>query len=113
MLIIEHKCEAVRRGLTETWDCRKAAELLHMAVPVSVMAEPRHWACALLCIASYGWQRDHKVDGWNRYAGLALLPFASIYLHTCLFLSISIFSHILWFVLCCALPAMGGRGATR
>ncbi len=56
------------RGLTETWDCKRAAELLHMAVPVSVRAEPRHWACALLCIASYGWQRDHKMDGWNRYA---------------------------------------------
>jgi hypothetical protein len=30
----------------QIWDCRKAAELLHMAVPVSVMAEPCH---SLIC----------------------------------------------------------------
>ena len=63
------------RGLTETWDCKRAAELLHMAVPVSVRAvsvraEPRHWACALLCIASHGWQKDHTMDGWEKYAVL-------------------------------------------
>ncbi len=58
------------RGLAETWDCKRAAELLHMAVPVSVRAEPRHWACALLCIASHGWQKDHNMDGWERYAVL-------------------------------------------
>ncbi len=33
-LSTEHKCEAVRRGITETWDCKKAAGMLRMDVPV-------------------------------------------------------------------------------
>ncbi|DBA96145.1 TPA: hypothetical protein ACH3X1_015630 [Trebouxia sp. C0004] len=66
MRINKREHEAVRRGLTETWDCKRAAALLHMAVPVSLRGDPRHWACALLGIASYGWQREHKKDGWNR-----------------------------------------------
>ena len=83
-LIIAHKCEAVRRGITETWDCKRAAELLHMTVPVSMRAEPRHWACALLCIASHGWQRNHNLDGWIRYAGYALFSFSyyNMFSHT-------------------------------
>ena len=79
VVITEHKCEAVRRGLTETWDCKRAAALLHMAVPVSVRAEPRHWACALLCIASHGWQRDHKMDGWIRSVVLLTYLFEHVY----------------------------------
>ncbi len=27
----------VCRGLTETWDCKRAAELLHVAVPVYLL----------------------------------------------------------------------------
>ena len=79
MLINKHEHEAVRRGLTETWDCTRAAELLHMAVPVSMRGEPRHWACALLCIASHGWQRDHKMDGWNRSVVLFVVLCQHVY----------------------------------
>ncbi len=32
----EKSCKVVCRGLTETWGCRRAAELLHMAVPVKL-----------------------------------------------------------------------------